>query len=204
MKFSYKIQLCNNYFLFLFIRDLNWNSLKIKVFPDPVFEISGIRRLYVLGQVAKESKDWIFGRQLGDIFYLNIFPFPCRWRISFDLRQHNVIQFRGRYLLGFIFINPYCQFYSLENPLLIYYRCEDDGDPFVLAQFFPDFFLDLFHGLMVFFYQSHLLTMIIIPLLFLMAIEIRLTSWASKPLVASTMITITSDSSSVLRERITE
>src|SRR5690554_29951 len=52
--------------------------------------------------------------------------------------------------------------------------------------------------------KSHLLTMIITPLLFLMAIEIRLTSWDSKPLVASTIITMTSDSSSVLNKRITE
>src|SRR5690606_4694839 len=51
--------------------------------------------------------------------------------------------------------------------------------------------------------KSHLLTMIITPLLFLMAIEIRLISCASRPLVASTMIMMTSDSSSVLRERIT-
>jgi len=99
------MQVENNYFLLLFIGYLDGNPLKIKVFPDPVFQEPGIWRFKVLGEVAEECKHRVFGRQLGDVFDFNVFPFPRRRRITLDFGEDDFIQLRGRYLFSLVIVN---------------------------------------------------------------------------------------------------
>ena len=126
------------------------------------------------------------GRQLGDVFDFDVFPFKTwRW-IIFDGLKHDPVELRC-----FYFLSPVCIYlqgslqYSFNNRCLVRAEAKMISTSLNGAIFFTQAFFVFDQCFPVFSTRSHLLTTITTPFRFLSIRWKILRSWASIPRVAS-------------------
>lgn len=83
---------------FLSHEQLDRAAGKVKMASKPILEETLIRLLYVLWQVAEESKCRELGGELCDVFDLHHLSLPHGWGIVLYLGKHCVHQFGCAYL----------------------------------------------------------------------------------------------------------
>src|SRR5690606_5402717 len=110
--------------IYLFLPHINSDRhpVKIEFLPNLVLQIPFIWISYILGQIAKEGKLWVWGGQLGTKFDFHILPLICGRGIVLYKGQHYVIELTGRNLSRSIFVHGYSGFYCLINTLFGKYR----------------------------------------------------------------------------------
>ena len=89
--FPYQESIVNQ--LFLSKEKLNWDTCKVELLPDFVLKVSLVRFSDVLRQIAEEGETGrLVPRQLRNIFDLDVFPLPGRWRKSLKSFSQKFIQ----------------------------------------------------------------------------------------------------------------
>ena len=67
-------------------------SEEIEVRAELVFQETAVWLAVILRKVAEESERRRSGRELGHILDLDVFSFPCRWRVILYLRKHDFVE----------------------------------------------------------------------------------------------------------------